>query len=156
MVTANFESAYYTFSERSCQSIIDSIPNPPQGSVETEKFCSKLARLARKFWLSNSLARLKLRSVSTIGYGDQVQACSKLARLARKFWLAKLARSLDSPLGFNTTARRQMYFYRETVVPIQTHHGIKFLPSTLAGETAGRYMWHWPQSGHKTRPELTR
>ena len=83
MVTANFESAYYTFSERSCQSIIDSIPNPPQGSVETEKFCSKLARLARKFWLSNSLARSKLRSVLTIVYGDQVQACSKLARLAR-------------------------------------------------------------------------
>ena len=34
------------------------------------------------------------RLVSTIWYGDQVQACSRLSWLARKFWLSKLARSL--------------------------------------------------------------
>ena len=46
-------------------------------------------RSARSKILAVKLAHsLKLRSVSTIGDGDQVQACSKLARLTQKFWLS--------------------------------------------------------------------
>ena len=90
---------YNTFGESFCQELVMTVVlRPSEILLEIRSARSKI--------LAVKLACWKLCSVSTIGYGDQVQACSKLARLARKFWLAKLAGSLDSQFSLNTRIKQ--------------------------------------------------